>query len=126
MVIQTIHGTVMFNGQRGNDQIRQRKRNAFPEQSGGQCTGTHPCGLSDRQIWECEETVLQLVTLLMGSTSLSNSARTMPTKATSSASMSKSSVCFSREVGRLKKGIQTEVSAMTTEPSHQAFLTAKL
>lgn len=44
--------------------------NAFPEQSGGQCTGVHPCGLSDLQIWECEETILQLVTLLMGSTSL--------------------------------------------------------
>jgi hypothetical protein len=53
----------------GNDQVRQRKRNAFPEQSGGQCTGGHPCGLSDLQIWECQEAIL-LVTLLMGSTSL--------------------------------------------------------
>jgi len=44
----------------------------------------------------------------------SNSARTTPTMAARSASMRASIACFSADSGRLKNGIQAEVSTMTT------------
>lgn len=126
MSIQGVDTAVVLDRQRGNQQIWQWQGYAFAEQMRRKITGLRPSGLSDFEVPQSQESFREGGSFGLGPAALQQFSQHDTDQSDLICVNEHIEDDLSGESARLRKGIQTEVSAMTMSAAFQNGLMTNL